>query len=200
MLVWVTRFLVTLSLQNFLKYCIGGNSSAGSNDDSLPRKVMSRAGGLVFLQQYDGFFYDFFLLFITIFFIIMIILINWILALFVLFSSIIFPGRVITKIAKTKNHEKMKATERLKNQPTKKPYSPQVSRKTTTFYLHESSWLKQLKESISNWISGCNAPQKIGKTAVMKCKQNCKWKTTNGYNTYTSLAFFSRRNWMLSSS
>ena len=54
--VWVTRFSVMLSLQNFLKYCIGGNSSAGGNEDLFPRKVMSRAGGLVFPRQYDGFF------------------------------------------------------------------------------------------------------------------------------------------------
>ena len=83
----------------------------------------------------------------------------------------------------------MKPTERLKNQPTKKPYSPQVSRKTTTFYLHEISWQKQLKKAISNWTFGCDAPQKIGKTAVMECKRNCKRKTTYEYNACTLLAF-----------
>ena len=118
----------------------------------------------------------------------MIILINWIFVLFVLFIFIIVRGRVITKIVKTK-YETMKPTERLKNQPTKKPYSPQVSRKTTTFYLHEITWQKQLRKVISNWTFGCNAPQKICKTAVMECKRNCKRKTTYEYNTYTLLAF-----------
>ena len=119
----------------------------------------------------------------------MIILINWIFVLFVLSIFIIVRGRVITKIVKTKYHETMKPTERLKNQPTKKPYSPQVSRKTTTFYLHEISWQKQLKKAISNWTFGCDAPQKIGKTAVMECKRNCKRKTTYEYNACTLLAF-----------
>ena len=109
------------------------------------------------------------------------------------------PRMIITKIIKTKNHETMKPMGRLKNRPTKKPYSSQVSSKTTTFYLHRSSWQKQLKEAISNWTCGCNTPQKIGKTAVMKCKWNCKQKTTNGYSTYT-FASFSCRNWMILSS
>ena len=107
-----------------------------------------------------------------------------------LFISIIVRGRIITKTIKTKNHETTKPTGMLKNRPTKKPYSTQVLSETTTFYLHESSWQKQLKEAISNSTSECDAPLKIGKTAVMKCKRNCKRKTTNGYNTYTSLAFF----------
>ena len=83
-----------------------------------------------------------------------------------LFISIIVQGRIITTTVNMKNHETAKPTERLKNRPTKKPYSTQVLSKTTTFYQHESSWQKQL---------------------------------TNGYNTYTSLVFFSYRNWMISS-
>ena len=83
---------------------------------------------------------------------------------------------IITKIIKTKNHETMKPTGRLNNQTTKKPYSPQVSSKTTTFHLYESSWQKQLKEAISNWTSGCDAPQKIGKTAVMKLNKTVNEK------------------------
>ena len=139
------------------------------------------------------------LLFIAIF-IIMIIFINRIFVLYVLFISIIVQGRTIAKMIKTKNNETIKATGRLNNRPTKKPYSCQVSSKTTTFNLHESSWQKQLMEAISNWTSGCDTPQKIGKTTIMKCKRNCKRKTTNEYNTYTSLAFLFCRNWMISSS
>ena len=46
MFVWVARFSVMLSLRNFLKYCIGDNSSAAGNENSFPRKAMSRAGDL----------------------------------------------------------------------------------------------------------------------------------------------------------
>ena len=93
-------------------------------------------------------------------------------------------------LIKNKNQETMKPTGKLKNRSTKKPYSPQISSKTTTFYLHESWWQKQLKEAILYWTSGCKAPQKIGKTTVIKCKRSCKRNPSNGYNSYTSLAFF----------
>ena len=58
--VCLARFKVVLPLQNFLKYCNGDNSSAGGNENSFPRKIISRVGGLAFLQRYDVFYFDFF--------------------------------------------------------------------------------------------------------------------------------------------
>ena len=129
MFVWVARFLVMLSLRNFLKYCIGDNSSAAGNENSFPRKAMSRAGDLVFLQWYDGFLISF-------------AVVHDLLAFQCYLHQLnIHPVRlfhlhhcplIITKI-KTKNHERMKPTGRLKNRSTKKPYSPHVSIKQLHF-------------------------------------------------------------------
>ena len=60
MFVWLAMFSVMLLLQNFLKFCIGDNSSVGGNESSFPRKVMSRARDLVFSQPYDDLFFYFF--------------------------------------------------------------------------------------------------------------------------------------------
>ena len=60
MFVWVAKFLVIISLQNFLKYCTVDSSSARSNENSFPRNVLSRAVGSVFLKLYDGLIFDFF--------------------------------------------------------------------------------------------------------------------------------------------